>query len=134
MIIRPSTSDDRSAVHRLAMVLALQEGAAAAEVPATFHVFVCEVDSKIIGFAAVDKHTSDAVQLTHSFVSGAHRMSGIGKALVNMVLQSVGSGVEVGALVSPNNAPALALYKSVDFQPDVRLGEGHSQLVLRTTA
>jgi N-acetylglutamate synthase-like GNAT family acetyltransferase len=56
----------------------------------TFQAFVCEADSKIIGFAAVDKYASDAVQLTHFYVSGAYRMNGTGKALVNMILQSVG--------------------------------------------
>jgi ribosomal protein S18 acetylase RimI-like enzyme len=140
MIIRQATSDeDRSAVHRLANVLALTEGPAAAEVPATFQVFVCEVDRQIIGFVAVDKHASDAVQITHLFVSGAHRISGIGKGLLNMALQSVGPDVkEIGVLISPNNAPALALYKSAGFQPDI-LGEyaGHAEhlsLVLKTTA
>jgi [ribosomal protein S18]-alanine N-acetyltransferase len=105
----------------------------------TFQAFVCEADSKIIGFAAVDKYASDAVQLTHLYVSGAYRMNGTGKALVNMILQSVGPNMEVGVLVSPNNLPALALYKSVGFQPVVRKGEyaGHGEhlsLVLRTTA
>ncbi len=121
------------------MVLALQEGAQAAEVPATFQVFVCEVDGKIVGFVAMDKYSSDAVQLTHLYVSGGYRMSGIGRALVDMALQSLGPDVEVGALVSPNNLPALALYKSAGFQRDVRLGEyaGHSEhlsLILKTTA
>jgi ribosomal protein S18 acetylase RimI-like enzyme len=58
----------------------------------------------------VNKHASDAVQLTHLYVSGVYRMSGTGKALINMILQSVGPNMEVGVLVSPNNLPALALY------------------------
>ena len=64
-------------------------------------------------------------------------MSGTGKALINMVLQSVGPNMEIGVLVSQSNVPALALYKSVGFQPVSRKGEyaGHGEhlsLVLRT--
>jgi len=131
--IRLANGDDHWSVQGLARALALTEGPAAAELPPTLKIFVAEADNHIIGFAAIDK-----AQITHLYVTGAARRSGIGANLLRAIVQDVPPGTELGVLVSPNNVPALALYKRAGFQPDI-VGEyaGHSQhlsLVLKTTA
>jgi ribosomal protein S18 acetylase RimI-like enzyme len=135
VIIRLANGDDHWSVQGLARALALTEGPAAAELPSTLKVFVAELDNHIIGFAAIDKV---AAQITHLYVTGAARRSGVGANLLRAIVQDVQPGTELGVLVSPTNVPALALYKRIGFEPDV-VGEyaGHSQylsLVLKTTA
>ena len=121
MIVRPARPDDLGAILGLARALALQENDTRAEnILPTFKVYVAE-DRQIVGFAAVDRHLSDAAVLVSLYVSGGWRRSGIGTGLVRAVMQDVGPGIELGVLVAPNNLPARAF--SLNFQRVIRNGE-----------
>ena len=61
------------------------------------------------------------------------------RLLLRTIVQDIGPNVHLSVLVSPNNVPALALYRRAGFQPEAGFGEyaGHNErlsLVLRTTA
>ena len=77
----------------------------------------------------MDRHLSDAAVLVSLYVSGGWRRSGIGTSLVRAVMQDVGPGIELGVLVAPNNLPAQAFYRSLNFQRVIRNGEyaGHGE-------
>jgi ribosomal protein S18 acetylase RimI-like enzyme len=129
MIIRLANPSDHQAIQGLTRALAhaLQEPAA----PTFNKIYVAE-DRQILGFAAIDAARVQAV-----YVSGGWRRSGIGSSLIRAIIEDVGPGVALSALVSPTNVVGQAFYRSLKFEPDVRLGEyaGHSEhlsLVLRT--
>ena len=115
--MRPANSEDLSAVQRLALALAQQESTAAEAIPTEAHIFVAEIGAAIAGMAVVHKHGAAHAKLTHLYVTGGHRLSGIGKALVRAVIDYIGSGIELELLVSSTNLGAQAFYQKVSFQP-----------------
>ena len=129
MIIRLANPSDHQGIQGLthALALALQEPAA----PTFNRIYVAE-DRQILGFAAIDTARVQAV-----YVSGGWRRSGIGSSLIRAIIEDVGPGVALSALVSPTNVVGQAFFRNLNFQPDVRLGEyaGHGEvlsLILRT--
>ena len=80
-------------------------------------IWCAKVDGKLCGYAAVSR-TGDAVNLDDIAVSPAFRRQGIGRKLVQALLEHlIAAGVAALSLeVRVSNAPAIALYEQLGFQ------------------
>ena len=98
MLVRAANIQDHVVVEWLAIALAQQEGSCGREggnILSGDQVFVAEIGAAIVGAAVVHKHDDAHWQLTLLYVTGGHRLSGIGRALVHAVIDHTDPDVEL---------------------------------------
>ena len=95
-LVRPATKDDFTTIQKFAMAFAQTENCAVDVIRPEDPSFVAEINGNVIGAAVVNKRGEDW-WLTLLYISGGHRLSGYGRALIEAVENFVGPGIEIKA-------------------------------------
>jgi predicted GNAT family acetyltransferase len=81
-------------------------------------IFCAELNGKIVGMAAVHVVNQSSMEITHIFVEQEHRNQGIGKSLMDRVVETAGPGREPinGGFIGAASSSATT------HQPDDEIG------------
>jgi ribosomal protein S18 acetylase RimI-like enzyme len=91
-----SSSEDYAIIQRFILAFVQQENTPVEAIfPSSDTVFVAEIRGDIVGAIVAHKRDDTHWQLTLCYVTGGQRRSGIGRALVNAVIDHVGPGIEL---------------------------------------
>lgn len=97
-------------------------------------VYLIEKDGVVIGNISYERKEENKVYISGLVIIPPFQGQGIGREVIIRILDEVKDAKRVELVTHPDNAPALALYKSLGFVVEKRIenyyGDGEPRLVL----
>ena len=114
-LVRAGNSDDLSTIQRFVIAFAQQENTSVDAIYPEDPSFVAEINGTVIGAAVIHKTDATHWEIKLLYISGGHRLSGYGRALINAICDFVGPGVElhVKATIVAKRFIGISVFKLV---------------------
>jgi N-acetylglutamate synthase-like GNAT family acetyltransferase len=94
-LIRAGNSEDLPVIQKMAFAFAKQENVSVDAIYPSDQSFVAEIDGTVIGAIVAHKHDATHWEIKLLYISGGHRLSGTGRALLKALENFVGPDIEI---------------------------------------